>query len=78
MEKKLVNSPLGRDLASLLEQEASLMVSVDITTRECDGHAVVLRCGELDVVDAADVAAALAMVVASPRRHDMTPSSACG
>ena len=54
------------------------MVSVDITTRECDGHAVVLRCGELDVVDAADVAAALAMVVASPRRHDMTPSSACG
>ncbi len=54
------------------------MVSVDITTRECDGHAVVVRCRELDVVDATAIAAALAVVVASPRRHDMTPSSACG
>jgi anti-sigma B factor antagonist len=41
------------------------MSSVTMTTRECDGHVVVVLCGELDVVDAADIAAALAIVAAS-------------
>ncbi len=38
------------------------MFSVDLSTRECDGHVVVALGGELDLVDAADVAAALADV----------------
>ena len=41
------------------------MFSVNMTTRECDGHVVVVLCGELDVADAADIAAALAIVAAS-------------
>lgn len=36
------------------------MFSVDITTRECAGHVVVALRGELDLVDAPEVAAALA------------------
>jgi anti-sigma B factor antagonist len=40
------------------------MFSVDLSTRECDGHVVVALRGELDLVDAADVAAALAAAVA--------------
>ena len=64
MITKLVNSPLGRDPASLLEQEAVPMFSLTMTTRECGGHMVVVLCGELDVADAADIAAALAMVAA--------------
>jgi anti-sigma B factor antagonist len=40
------------------------MFSVDLSTRECDGHIVVALRGELDIVDAAGVAAALAAVVA--------------
>jgi hypothetical protein len=32
------------------------MFSVDLSTRECDGHVVVALRGELDLVDAADVA----------------------
>ena len=35
------------------------MFSVDLSTRDCDGHVVVALGGELDLVDAADVAAAL-------------------
>ena len=35
------------------------MFSVDLSTREWDGHVVVALGGELDLVDAADVAAAL-------------------
>ena len=48
------------------------MFSVDLSTRECDGHVVVALRGELDLVDAADVAAALAAAVASePRIVDL-------
>ena len=35
------------------------MFSVDLSTREWDGHVVVALSGELDLVDAADVGAAL-------------------
>jgi anti-sigma B factor antagonist len=38
------------------------MASVDLSTRDCDGHVVVMLRGELDVADAAGVAAALAVV----------------
>lgn len=40
------------------------MVSIDLGTVEYGSHAVVALCGELDVTDAADVAVALAGVVA--------------
>jgi anti-sigma B factor antagonist len=40
------------------------MFSVDLSTRECGGHVVVALRGELDLADAADVAAALAAAVA--------------
>jgi anti-sigma B factor antagonist len=40
------------------------MFSVDLITRYCDGHVVVELRGELDIADAADVAAALADVIA--------------
>ena len=40
------------------------MVSMDLSTREIDGQAVVALRGELDVADAASVAAALAAVAA--------------
>jgi anti-sigma B factor antagonist len=40
------------------------MYSVDLTTRDCDGHIVVALRGELDLADAADVATALAAVIA--------------
>ena len=36
------------------------MLSVDLTTRQYDGHVVVALCGELDLADAGSVAAALA------------------
>jgi anti-sigma B factor antagonist len=48
----------------LLEQEGGLMFSVDLSTRECGGHVVVALRGELDMADAASVAAALAEVAA--------------
>ena len=54
--RKLVRSPLGRDPALLLKQEGAAMFSVDLRTREGDGHVVVVLGGELDVVDAAAVA----------------------
>jgi anti-anti-sigma factor len=44
------------------------MFSADLSTRECDGHVVVALRGELDLVDAADVAAALAAAVAREPR----------
>ncbi|MGO8890474.1 MAG: STAS domain-containing protein [Streptosporangiaceae bacterium] len=62
--RELVKSPLGRDPALLLKQEGASMFSVDLSTRECDGHVVVALGGELDLVDAADVAAALVTVAA--------------
>ncbi len=40
------------------------MLSVKVSTRGCDGRVVVALRGELDVVDAASVAAGLAMVAA--------------
>ena len=43
------------------------MVSVDLSTSECNGRAVVTLSGELDVADAASVVAALAATVAHQR-----------
>jgi anti-sigma B factor antagonist len=40
------------------------MFSVDLTTRDCEGHVVVSLRGELDIADAAGVAAALAAAIA--------------
>ena len=40
------------------------MFSVDLSTRYCAGHAVVALRGELDIADAADIAAALTVVIA--------------
>ena len=40
------------------------MFSMDLTTREGDGHVVVVLGGDLDVADAAGVAAAFAVVAA--------------
>jgi len=40
------------------------MSGVDLNPRECDGHAVVALRGELDIADAASVAAALVAVAA--------------
>jgi|SRR6185437_15477296 len=41
------------------------MVSTELSTREGDGHVVVMLRGELDVTQAASVAASLAVVAAS-------------
>ena len=60
--------PLGRDPALLLKQGGCPMFSVDLSTRECDGYVVVALRGELDLADAADVAAALAAAVAREPR----------
>jgi anti-sigma B factor antagonist len=43
------------------------MVGIELSTREGDGHVVVALRGELDVTEAADVAASLAVVAASGR-----------
>jgi hypothetical protein len=40
------------------------MFSVDQSTREGDGHVIVVPGGDLDIVDAAGVAAALAVAAA--------------
>jgi anti-anti-sigma factor len=48
----------------LLKQEGAPMFSVELSTREFDSHVVVALGGELDLVDAADVAAALVTVAA--------------
>ena len=45
-------------------QEGTPMVSMSLSSPECDGRAVVALCGELDVTDAASVAVALAAVAA--------------
>ena len=63
-----VNWPLGQDPALLLKQGGFPMFSVDLSTRECDGHVVIALRGELDLADAADVAAALAAAVAREPR----------
>jgi anti-sigma B factor antagonist len=43
------------------------MVSIELSTREGDGHVVVVLRGELDVTQAANVAEALAVVAAGGR-----------
>jgi anti-sigma B factor antagonist len=48
-------------------QEGAPMVSIDLSSREFDGRAVVALRGELDVADAASVAAALIAVAARAR-----------
>lgn len=40
------------------------MISVDLSTRECDGHVIVALRGELDIADAVSVAVALAVIAA--------------
>jgi len=52
----------------LLKQEGAPMCSVELRTGECDGRVVVVLRGELDVGDAASVAAALTVVAASERQ----------
>jgi anti-anti-sigma regulatory factor len=51
------------------------MSGVDLNPRECDGHAVVALRGELDLADAAGVAAALAVVVAREPDIIVDPSA---
>lgn len=48
----------------LPEQEGAPMFSADLSTRDCGGQAVVMLSGELDVMDAATVAAALSVIAA--------------
>ncbi|HUK70277.1 MAG TPA: STAS domain-containing protein [Streptosporangiaceae bacterium] len=43
------------------------MVSMDVSTRECGGQVIVALHGELDLAEAASVAAALAAVAARER-----------
>jgi len=43
------------------------MISVDLSTRECDGQVIVALRGVLDVADAVSVAAALTAAAASER-----------
>jgi anti-sigma B factor antagonist len=64
----LVNVLPGRDLALLLKQEGTAVFSADLSTSERDGTVVVTLYGELDIVDAAEVATALvAAAVREPR-----------
>jgi anti-sigma B factor antagonist len=51
----------------LMRKGDSEMVSVELSTRERDGQVVVVLRGELDVSDAAKVAASLAVVAAGGR-----------
>jgi anti-sigma B factor antagonist len=60
----LVNWLPGRDPALLQTQEGACMVSMNLSTLESAGQAVVGLRGELEAVDAASVAAALAAVAA--------------
>ena len=52
----------------LLKQEGGFMFNLDLSTRHGDGHVVVMLRGELDVVDAAGTAGALAAVTAREPR----------
>jgi len=51
----------------LPEQEGVPLISVDLSTRECDGQVIVALRGVLDVADAVSVAAALTAVAARQR-----------
>jgi anti-sigma B factor antagonist len=57
--------PLGQDPALLPKQEGAPVAGVDLSTREGDGQVVVTLRGQLDMAEAARVAAALAAVAAS-------------
>ena len=65
----------GRDPALLPKQEGAAVFSADLTTSEYDGAVVVALHGELDIVDAAAVAAALVtaavrdLLLAAPRQQ---------
>jgi anti-sigma B factor antagonist len=52
----------------LMQKGDPEMAGVELSTRECDGLVVVALRGELDVADAAKVAATLAVVAASGRQ----------
>jgi anti-anti-sigma factor len=52
----------------LLKREGAAMFNVDLIAGECDGHVVVALRGELDVLDAAGAAGALAAVTAREPR----------
>jgi anti-sigma B factor antagonist len=58
----------GRDLALLLKQEGTAVFSADLSTSERDGTVVVALYGKLDIVDAAEVAAALVTAAARELR----------
>ena len=45
------------------------MFSVDLSTRECDGHFVVELRGALDLADTAGVAAGADLLLAAPRQQ---------
>ena len=51
----------------LLQQEGAPMVKMDLSASECDGRAVVSLRGELDVVEAAGVGAALVAIAGRER-----------
>jgi anti-sigma B factor antagonist len=56
----------ARTLPLLLMQKGDpSLTSVGLSSRRRDGHVVAMLSGELDVVDAASVAAALAVIAAS-------------
>jgi anti-sigma B factor antagonist len=60
---------MGLDLAFAADAEGRpQMAFMELITRECDGQVVVSLRGELDVADAASVAAALARVAACTRQ----------
>lgn len=59
--------PLGRDPALLLKQEGAAVIQMELRAGERDGPAVVALRGELDMAEAASVAAALAAVVGRNR-----------
>ena len=67
-QQELVIEPLGQDPALLLTQEGGPMAGVDLSTRDGDGQVVVTLRGQLDMAEAAGVAAALAVVAAREPR----------
>src|ERR1700733_1061814 len=60
--------PGSRPRLCCFSREASAMFNVSLIARECSGCVVVALYGELDIADAADVAAALAAEAAGRTR----------
>jgi anti-anti-sigma factor len=56
--------PLGPDPALLLQQEDASMFSAELSTHEGDDHVVIALRGELDMADAASIAATLTEIAA--------------